>query len=152
MITATVSLYPILKFSIYIKCFFKVFVTYLRVFGLLLPLFFACVAIVFIVFDKKIGGGIEDFYSFANTCVKYIIMYSGELSIDADQINGILQVTAMLVIIFLIINKGNLILSIVIDDVQKIMRQAKEISLRLYAAKYVEFAEGIRTFYACDIE
>ncbi|CAG9801252.1 unnamed protein product [Chironomus riparius] len=148
MITATVSLYPILKFSIYMKCFFKVFLTYLRVFGLLLPLFLACVAIVFIVFDKKIGGGIVDFYSFANTCVKYIIMYSGELSIDADQINGILQVTAMLVIIFLIINKGNLILSIVIDDVQKIMRQAKEISLRLYAAKYVEFAEGIRTFYA----
>jgi len=152
MITATVSLYPVLQSLIYIKCFFKVFVTYLKVFGLLLPLFFACVAIVFILFDKKIGGEIQDFYSFLNTCIKYIIMYAGELNIETDQIKGILQVTAILVIIFLIINKGNLILSIVIDDVQKIMRQAKEISLRLYAEKYVEFAEEIRTFYACDIE
>ena len=152
MITATVSLYPVLIFSIYIKCFFKVFVTYLKVFALLLPLFFACVAIVFILFDEKIGGEIQDFYSFLNTCIKYIIMYAGELNIETDQIKGILQVTAMLVIIFLIINKGNLILSIVIDDVQKIMRQAKEISLRLYAAKYVEFAERIRTFYACEIQ
>lgn len=152
MIIVTTFLYPTLKFSIYMKCFQTVFGTYLTIFFLFLPLFVGCAAMAFIVFDKNVGGQIEDFYTFGNASMKYVVMYSGEMSIEIDKISGFLQGVAMTLIIILVINKANLILSIVVDDVKRIMEQAKEFSLKLYADKYVEFAKKIRIFYACKIE
>jgi len=152
MIIATVSLYPAIKFSIYMKCLQTVFSTYLMTFFLFLPLFFGCVAMAFILFDKNLGGQIEDFHDLGNASTKYIIMYSGELNIDAKSISGIVQIIALTIMIILIINKANLILSIVVNDVQKVMDQSKEFTMRLYGKKYVEFAEKIRIFYAVQIE
>jgi len=152
MIIATAFLYPVLKFAIYMKCFLTVFTTYLMIFLLFLPLFFGCIAMAFIIFDKKLGGKIEEFHGFGNASTKYIIMYAGELNIESDKLTGFIQVVAITIIIILIINKVNLIISIVVNDVQKVMDQAKEFSLRLYGKKYVEFAKKIRTFYAIKIE
>ena len=122
------------------KCFQTVFGTYLMIFFLFLPLFVGCAAMAFIVFDKNIGGKIEQFHTLGNASMKYIVMYSGEMSIEIEKISGFLQGVAITLMIILVINKANLILSIVVDDVKKIMDQAKEFSLRLYAEKYVEFA------------
>ncbi|KAL7051821.1 hypothetical protein ACKWTF_004645 [Chironomus riparius] len=152
MIIATAFLYPVLKFAIYMKCFWTVFTTYLMIFLLFLPLFFGCVAMAFIIFDKKLGGKIEEFHGFGNASTKYIIMYAGELDIDSEKLSGFIQVIAITIMIILIINKVNLIISIVVNDVQKVMDQAKEFSLRLYAKKYVEFASKIRKYYALEIE
>ncbi|XP_070495883.1 uncharacterized protein [Chironomus tepperi] len=148
MIIATAFLYPVLKFAIYMKCFLTVFTTYVMIFLLFLPLFFGCVAMAFIIFDKKLGGKIEEFHGFGNASTKYIIMYAGELNIDSEKLTGFIQVIAITIIIILIINKVNLIISIVVNDVQRVLDQAKEFSLRLYAKKYVEFAKKIRIFYA----
>ena len=152
MIIATVTLYPALKFSIYMKCFQTIFCTYLMAFMLFLPLFCGCIGLAYILFDQYAGGQIEEFQGIGNAATKYIIMYAGEINIDAGQLSGIIQVIAMTIIIILIINKANLILSVVINDVQKIMQKSKEYSLRLYAKRYVEFAEKIRVFYATEIE
>lgn len=152
MIIATAILYPVLRFAIYMKCFLTVFTTYMMIFMLFLPLFFGCVAMAFIIFDKKLGGKINEFHGFGNASTKYIIMYAGELDIDSEKLSGFIQVIAITMIIILIINKVNLIISIVVNDVQKVMDQAKEFSLRLYGKKYVELSKKIRIFYATKIE
>lgn len=152
MMTATFNLYPSLKFSIYMKCFQTIFLTYLIAFMLFLPLFFGCVALAYILFDQNAGGQIDEFHGLGNASTKYIIMYAGEIDIEVGHLSGMIQVIAITIIIILIINKANLILSIVVNDVQKIMEKSKEYSLRLYAKRYVEFAEKIRIFYAIEIE
>ncbi|XP_070498083.1 uncharacterized protein [Chironomus tepperi] len=150
MIIASFSLYPALKFSIYMKCLQTIFCTYLMAFILFLPLFFGCIALAYILFDQNVGGQIDEFRDFGNASTKYLIMYAGEIDMKSENLSGIIQVFAMTIIIILIINKANLILSVVVNDVQNIMDKSKEYSLRLYAARYVEFAEKI--FYATEIE
>ncbi|XP_070498398.1 uncharacterized protein [Chironomus tepperi] len=151
MIIASLSLYPSLKFSIYMKCFQTAFSSYMRVFFLFVPLFLGCASLAFILFDKSIGGQIEEFHSFGNASMKYIMMYSGELDISSDKITGVIQGAVLTLIIILIINKTNLILSIAVNDISNIMEDAKIFSLKLFAKKYVEFAKKMRNFYAVKI-
>lgn len=146
MIIETVSLFPALKFKVLMVCFQKVLKSYLYIFAMFMPLFIGCVALAFIIFDKNLGGEIEQFYGFNNAVRKYIIMYSGEIGIEPEKLSNIIQGAGITIMIILIINKSNLIISIAVNDVQKIMDQAREYNLELHAEKYVEFSESLRFF------
>lgn len=148
---STVNMYPnLFKQSIYIKCFFKVLITYLWTLILLIPLSIGCIAIIYTLFSKANEGKIDDFQDIRNSSLKYFFMYNGELNLNASEIIGYIQLIALALVIIFVINKANLVLSIVVDDVNKILKQGKEITLTKYANKYIDFAERIRKTYQLE--
>ncbi|KAL7051820.1 hypothetical protein ACKWTF_004644 [Chironomus riparius] len=144
---STLNLYLIFKFTIHIKCFFMAFKAYFLILCFLLPLSIGAILLIFILFNKPNEGKIEDFHHLNTTIIKYFIMYNGELGINASDLIGIVQIITIAIVIMFAITKSNLILAIVLDDVQKTIRQAKEITLKKNAQKYVDFAEKIEKLY-----
>jgi hypothetical protein len=142
MIAATCYLFSNMKFSIYMKCFRKIFGTYMSIFINFFPLFLGFLALSFIILNERI-------YSlFPRESWEYISMYAGELAFESNRINGFIQGVFFTLIIILVINKFNLVLSIAINDINVLMHQSKEVSLIDNAQKYVQFAKRIRIFHA----
>lgn len=148
----TVSLMPVLKFVIFIKCFIQVLMTYWNVFFIFFPLIIGSAVIVFTFFDKNLGGNIEIFEQLETTIVRYMFMYFGDIGIDINKYSKILQIFTIIVIIVFLINISNLIMSIVINDTREMINQSKRYNLELNAKKYVRFAKNIRFFYVMKIE
>ncbi|KAL7031477.1 hypothetical protein ACKWTF_007031 [Chironomus riparius] len=139
MIGATAFLFPTLKFSIYWMCFRRVFNSYMNIFIVFFPIFVGVSALSYIFFHDNIS---ENF-------MENLIMYAGEPIVRIDKVSGFIQGALMTLIIILVINKANLVLSIAVNDIKILMNQSKESSLIYSARKYVKFAKNIRIFYAC---
>lgn len=139
MIAATAFLFPTLKFSIYWMCFRKVFNSYMNIFIVFLPIFVGFAALSYIFFHDNVS---ENF-------MENVIMYAGTPIVRTDQVSGFIQGALITLIIILVINKANLVLSIAVNDIKFLMNQSKESSLIYSAEKYVKFAKNIRIFYAC---
>ncbi|XP_070498405.1 uncharacterized protein [Chironomus tepperi] len=152
MMLTTAFLFPFLNFAIYMECFKKVILTYFNVLIVFMSIFLGCTTLMFIIFDKNLGGEVEDFQGFGNAFMKYIIMFSGEMGIDPTKLIGFIQGAAIGLIIILTINQSNLIISIVIGDVKELMEQSIKYNMTLIGQKYVEIARSIRMFYALNIE
>lgn len=152
MMLTTGFLFPFLNFAIYMECFKKVISTYFNVLIVFMSIFLGCATLMFIIFDKNLGGKVEDFQGFGNALMKYIIMFSGEMGIEPTELVGFIQGAAIGLIIILTINQSNLIISIVIGDVKELMEQAIKYNMTLIGQKYVEIAKSIRLFYALNIE
>lgn len=152
MTFAAIFLTPILKFTIYMKCFVQVMLTYWNIFLIFLPLTIGSAAVVLIIFDKNLGGEVEEFHTFESAVMKYIFMYFGEIGIESQQVSRLIQCIAIIFTFIFLYNLSNLIISIVINDTQEILRQAKLYNLELNAKKYVDFAKSIRIFYIMKIE
>ncbi|KAL7029818.1 hypothetical protein ACKWTF_006380 [Chironomus riparius] len=142
MIGATCFLFSNMKFSIYMKCFRKIFGTYVSIFVNFFPLFLGFLALSFIILNQTIYSILP------RESWEYISMYAGELAFDNNRINGFIQGVFLTLIIILVINKFNLVLSIAINDINVLMHQSKEVSLIYNAQKYVQFAKRIRIFHA----
>lgn len=143
---------PILKFAIFMKIVGKVFITYLNIFIIFLPFTLGSFALLSIIFSKKFDGGIEDFHSIQTGMMKYMIMFSGEIEIEPDKVLTFLQGVGLTLIIILLVNHSNLLLSMTVNDVKEEMEKSKIESLHINAKKYVTFARAIREFYAKNIE
>jgi len=139
-------LFPFLNFPVYMICFKKVLMTYLNIFVVFLPLFIGGATLIFIIFDKKFGGEIEDFYDLGNAFMKYIIMFSGEMGIDPKELTGFMQGAVITLVIIFIINQSNLILSIVVNDIQGVMEESKQSNLISIGRRYVELVRNDAKF------
>lgn len=139
MIAATAFLFPTLKFSMYWMCFQRVFSSYMNIFVVFLPIFVGIAALSYIFFHDN----------FSENLMENVIMYAGEPIVRTDKVSGFIQGVLITLIIILVINKANLVLSIAVNDIKILMNQSKESSLIYSAQKYVTFAKNIRIFYAC---
>lgn len=142
MIGATCYLFSNMKFSIYMKCFRKIFGTYMSIFINFFPIFLGFLALSFIILNQSISSILP------GESWEYISMYAGELAFENNRINGFIQGVFFTLIIILVIIKFNLVLSIAINDINVLMHQSKEVSLIYNAQKYVQFAKRIRIFHA----
>lgn len=152
MTISTIMHLPALRFLIYIKCFSRVLLTYWNVFFIFLPILIGVFAIILNIFSKNLGGKIEEFHSIGNAMLKFIFMFTGEIDLQPSEVIGFIQIIAMILLIIFFINLSNLILAIVINDTRELMQKSKLYNLKLIGEKYVEFAKGIRIFYAWNIE
>ncbi|XP_070492751.1 uncharacterized protein [Chironomus tepperi] len=142
MIGATCYLFSNMKFSMYMKCFRKIFGTYMSIFINFFPLFLGFLALSFIILNKNVSSILP------GETWEYISMYAGELAFENNRITGFIQGVFFTLIVILVINKFNLVLSIAINDINVLMHQSKEVSLIYNAQKYVQFAKRIRIFHA----
>lgn len=142
MIGATCFLFSNMKFSIYTKCFRKIFGTYISIFANFFPIFLGFLALSFIILNERIYSILP------GESWEYVRMYAGELAFENNRIHGFIQGVFFTLIVILVINKFNLVLSIAINDINVLMHQSKEVSLIYNAQKYVQFAKRIRIFHA----
>lgn len=170
IIVTAVSL-PALKFAIFMKIVGNVFKTYLNIFVIFLPFTLGSIAFLFTIFGKNFsedlkkvnkmrGAGNEttteenltDFYEIETGFMKYMIMFSGEIGIEPKHIFSIIQTIGLALILILIVNHSNLLISITINNVNDEIESSKLKNLQLNARKYVTFAKILRVFYARNIE
>ncbi|XP_070506700.1 uncharacterized protein [Chironomus tepperi] len=150
MIVATSLLYSTPKFSAHLRCYKKIILSYMSVFINFFPLFIGLAGLTLIIFDDNLGGTFEDFQNLGGSIMKLIIMYSGEIGIEQAKISLFLQRVTIALIIIMLINKSNLIISIAVNDIQSLMHESRLMSLVDNARKYVGFAKRLRTYYALN--
>lgn len=148
MIVVTALLYSTPKFSAHLRCYKKITFSYMSVFLNFFPLFIGLAGLTFILFDSKIGDeNSKIFQTLDGSLMKLIVMYSGEIGIEPDDIALLLQRLTIALIIIILINKSNLIISIAVNDIQTLMQESRQLSLIDNADKYVAFAKNLRIYY-----
>jgi len=151
MIVATALLYSTPKFSAHLRCYKKITLSYISVFLNFFPLFIGLAGLTLILFDSKVGGEESKiFQTLGGSLMKLIVMYSGEVGIEPDDIALFLQRVTIALIIIILINKANLIISIAVNDIQTLMQESRQLSLIDNADKYVAFAKKLRIYYAIN--
>ena len=151
MIVATALLYSTPKFSAHLRCYKKITLSYMSVFLNFFPLFIGLAGLTLILFDTKVGGNnTKMFQTLGGSLMKLIVMYSGEIGIEPDDIALFLQRITIALIIIILINKANLIISIAVNDIQTLMQESRQLSLIDNADKYVAFARKLRIYYAIN--
>ncbi|XP_070506560.1 uncharacterized protein [Chironomus tepperi] len=149
MIVATALLYSTPKFSAHLRCYKKITLSYMSVFLNFFPLFIGLAGLTFILFDQKVDGEKPKiFQTLDGSLMKLIVMYSGEIGIEPDDITLFLQRMTIALIIIILINKSNLIISIAVNDIHTLMQESRQLSLIDNADKYVFFAKKLRIFFA----
>ncbi|KAL7031470.1 hypothetical protein ACKWTF_007024 [Chironomus riparius] len=148
MIVATAFLCSTPKFSAHLRCYKKILLSYMSVFLNFFPLFMGLSGLTLIIFDDNLGGTYADFQQLGSSFMKLIVMYSGEMGIDQKDISEILQKITIALIIIILINKANLIISIAVNDIQTLMHESRQLSLSDNAEKYVDFAKQFRVYFA----
>jgi len=147
MIVATALLYSTPKFSAHLRCYKKITLSYMSVFLNFFPLFIGLAGLTLIIFDDNLGGTFNEFKNLGGSLMKLIIMYSGEIGVESDDIALFIQRVTIALIIIILINKSNLIISIAVNDMQLLMHESRQLSLIDNARKYVDFAKSLRIYY-----
>ncbi|CAH1719066.1 unnamed protein product [Chironomus riparius] len=151
MIVATALLYSTPKFSAHLRCYKKITLSYMSVFLNFFPLFIGLAGLTLILFDSKVGSDeTQMFQTLGGSIMKLIVMYSGEVGIEPNQVVFFLQRITIALIIIILINKANLIISIAVNDIQTLMQESRQLSVIDNADKYVAFAKQLRIFYAIN--
>ena len=148
MIVATALLYSTPKFSAHLRCYKKITLSYMSVFLNFFPFFIGLAGLTIIIFDENLGGTFNQFKNLGGSLMKLIIMYSGEIGVESNDISLFLQRITIALIIIILINKSNLIISIAVNDIQLLMHESRQLSLIDNANKYVDFAKKLRRYYA----
>lgn len=136
MIGATADMLSKDKYSIYFKSFVVIFKMIINVLISFLPFFIGFLTLGLIVFS------IREAY-----LVESIFIYSGTYKVLSESVTNIIQVIFIILILMLLVTKANLITSIAVNDIRKIMDHSKETKLIYNAKQYVYLSKKIRIFY-----
>lgn len=149
MILVTTMSLPVLKFEIYMNFVRKVFLTYLNTFIIFLPFTLATFLLISMLFSKKFNG-LEKYVEteIGGLTMKYVIMFAGEIGIESKDITGFFQGVGLTLILFMIINHVNLLLSMTINDIDDEMEKSKITILHLNAKKYISFGKIMEKIYS----
>lgn len=143
MTIGTTFFLPFFNFPIYMKSFRIVLSRLINIAIVFMPLVMTCVLLLFIHFDKSFGPENEDFLTLNSTFYKYTMMYFSGVTIEKiDTLNVARWIIAVLVIVFTV-SQTNLIMSMIIDDIQNLMKQSKKYILTVLAEKYTNIAQII---------
>lgn len=157
IIIASTFFIPCFKFPIFMKSFRKVITTLIHVFIIFLPLIISCATLLFLIYHKdsedsdeeqkdskkKEDSEKEKFQTILDSILHFTIMTLTDIEIET--VISVKWIVSILVIM-LTVSQSNLLTSVIIDDIGKLMEASEKYNLVVMAEKYIETAKLIKDF------